>query len=259
MSRRPQVLRRFTSLATLFAAMTFTLAATAADDIYTAALNHPGRTAEDKTRDTGESPGELLRLGGIKPGMNVLDYLGGGGYYSEIISYIVGPTGHVVLLNNKPWDGWVEKDLKQRLANHRLKNVEHKTVNLDHMGLGQNVYDAVVMVKVYHDLYAIDPSGEWPKIDIKGSLDQVVAALKPGGTLLLVDHSAKPGTGSKDATDLHRIDEAFAKQEFESRGLKLVAQSDLLRKPEDKRELNTYKGPGLGHTDRFVLVFRKTA
>lgn len=49
-------------------------------------------------------------------------------------------------------------------------------------------------------------------------------ALKPGGVLLLVDHSAK---------------------------------SDLLRKPGDARDQLTYKGPMAGKTDRFVVVFRK--
>jgi predicted methyltransferase len=56
---------------------------------------------------------------------------------------------------------------------------------------------------------------------------------------------------------LHRIDEAFAIKDFEARGLKVVATSDLLRKPEDPREQITYKGPMLGKTDRFVVVFRK--
>jgi len=47
-------------------------------------------------------------------------------------------------------------------------------------------------------------------------------------------------------------------QDFEKRGFKLVGKSDLLRKPEDKRELVSYTPPGLGNTDRFLLVFRKS-
>ena len=49
--------------------------------------------------------------------------------------------------------------------------------------------------------------------------------------MLLVDHSAKPGTGSADAGRLHRIDEAFAIRDFEAHGLKVVAKSDILRSP----------------------------
>jgi predicted methyltransferase len=90
-------------------------------------------------------------------------------------------------------------------------------------------------------------------------LDQLTRALKPGGVLLLVDHSAKSGTGSSAATSLHRIDEAYAIKDFESHGLKVIAKSDLLRKPGDARDQLTYKGPMVGKTDRFVVVFRKEA
>jgi predicted methyltransferase len=37
-----------------------------------------------------------------------------------------------------------------------------------------------------------------------------------------------------------------------------VGKSDALREPTDKRDQISYKPPALGHTDRFVLVFRKT-
>ncbi len=84
-------------------------------------------------------------------------------------------------------------------------------------------------------------------------------ALKPGGVLLLVDHSAKAGHGSADASTLHRIDEAFARQDFTKRGMHVVASSDLLRRKDDPREQVSYKEPMLGKTDRFVLVFKKGA
>ena len=117
----------------------------------------------------------------------------------------------------------------------------------------------MLLVKVYHDLYWIDSEGHWPTIDVNGVLDQVSRALKPGGILLLVDHSAKRGTGSSAATSLHRIDETYAIKDFESHGLKVVAKSDVLRRPDDARDQLTYKGPMVGKTDRFVLVFHKVA
>ena len=86
-------------------------------------------------------------------------------------------------------------------------------------------------------------------------LHQFARVLKPGGILLIEDHSAKPGTGSADAQRLHRIDEAYTVKDFEKHGFKLVAKSDILRRPDDKRELVTYTPPGLGNSDRFLLVF----
>ena len=69
----------------------------------------------------------------------------------------------------------------------------------------------------------------------------------------------EPGSGKSAASSLHRIEESYAIKDFESRGLTVVAKSDLLRRPADTRDQISYKGPALGKTDRFVLVLRKTA
>jgi len=228
-----------------------------AADSYDAAVAHAGRSAADLKRDALDHPTELLRLTGIKPGMHVADLLAGDGYYSELLSNLVGPKGQVLMLNNAAFDNWAGDDRKNRLAGNRLPNVQYRIVDLDQMDLGTATLDAIVLCKVYHDLYWVDPTGEWPKIDVPAVLDQLARALKPGGVLLLVDHSAKPGRGSADASALHRIEEAFARGDFEKRGLQVVATSDLLRRPDDARDQITYKGPMLGKTDKFVLVFRK--
>jgi predicted methyltransferase len=225
-------------------------------DLYDAAVANPARSDSDRKRDALDQPAEILRLAGIKPGMKVADLLAGGGYYTELLSHVVGPKGHVLMLNNAAFDGW-SASWPKRVADNRLPNVEHRTIDLNKMNLGAGTLDAILLIKVYHDLYWVDSGGDWPKIDVKSTLDQVVSALKPGGTLVIVDHSAKAGTGSSAATPLHRIDEAYAKKDFESRGLKLTAHSDALRRPDDKRDLLSYEGPGAGKTDRFVLVFRK--
>ena len=218
-----------------------------------AALAHPGRPAADLKRDTLDHPAEVLRLLGVKPGMTVADVLAGDGYYSEILSYLVGPTGHVLLINNSAFDKWGE-GRDARLADNRLPNVQHETVDLNAMALAPHSLDAVLLIKVYHDLYWVDPSGTWPKIDVGSVLDQLAAALKPHGVLLLVDHSARKGHGSSDATTLHRIEEDFAIKDFKSHGFTVVAKSDALRMPLDQRDQISYKQPMLGKTDRFVVL-----
>jgi predicted methyltransferase len=230
-----------------------------AADIYDAAVAHAGRSAADLKRDSLDHPADILRLSGIKPGMRVADVLAGDGYYSELASYVVGPKGKVLLINNTAFDNWSD-GLQARLASNRLGNVEHETLDLNHMDLKAASLDAVFLIKVYHDLYWVDSEGtaHWPTIDTANVLDQLAHALKPGGVLLLVDHSAKAGSGTTAASSLHRIDESYAIKDFESRGFKVVAKSDLLRRPDDARDQVSYKGPALGKTDRFVLVFRKT-
>ena len=250
-----------------------------AADIYDSAVQHAGRSADDLKRDQSEHPADLLRLTGIKPGMRVADVMAGGGYYSELLSYLVGPSGHVLLLNNTAYDKWSEGGWEKRLAGNRstaegipgsangatrgnrLPNVEHRTVDLQHLDLPDHSLDALLLIKVYHDFYWIDtdPKAVWPKMDAAVVLDQLTRVLKPGGIVLLEDHSAKPGMGSTVAGTLHRIDEAYTVRDFEKRGFKLVGKSDLLRRPQDERTLVSYTSPGLGKTDRFVLVFRKNA
>ena len=275
----------------------FASATSHAADIYDAAVQHAGRSADDLKRDESEHPAELLRLTGIKSGMRVADVMAGGGYYSELLSYLVGPSGHVLLLNNTAYDQWSEGGWEKRLAGNRstaegipgsangatteaqrresreaptarrgtrgnrLPNVEHRTVDLQHLDLPDHSLDALLLIKVYHDFYWIDtdPKAVWPKMDAAVVLDQLTRVLKPGGVVLLEDHSAKAGTGSADAGTLHRIEEAYTVGDFEKRGFKLIGRSDLLRRPQDERTLVSYTSPGLGKTDRFVLVFRKNA
>jgi predicted methyltransferase len=227
-------------------------------DIYDAAVAHPGRSADDLKRDPIDHPAEVLRLAGLKPGMQVADFMAADGYYSELASYIVGPKGHVLLLNNATWDYWSGDHWKERIAG-RLPNVEHRTIDAEHVDVPDHSLDAVLLIKAYHDFYAIDddPNARWPRFDVGRVVDEIARMLKPGGILLLEDHSAKPGTGTTAATPLHRIDEAYTRQEFEKHGFKLVRSSDLLRRPDDPRDAISYKGPMVGKTDRFVLVFSK--
>ena len=226
-------------------------------DAYDAAVAQAGRFKADRERDAIDHPAEVLRLTGIKPGMKVADVLAGDGYYSELLSYLVGPKGHVQLINNAAFEKWSEGAWAKRLENGRLPNVEHQLAELEHMPLGDKSLDAVLLIKVYHDMYWVQADSIWPKVDVATVLDEIARAIKPGGILLLVDHSAAAGTGSSVAGSIHRIDEQFARHDFESRGFKVIATTDVLRHPEDKRDLITYKGPMLGKTDRFVLVLKK--
>jgi len=225
-------------------------------DRYSDAVAHAGRPAGDLRRDQIDHPAEVLRLSGIRPPMVVADFLAADGYYSELLSYLVGPKGHVYLINNEAYDKWSENQWQGRIE--RLPNVGHETVPVEHLGLPARSLDAILLIKVYHDLYWHPDEGPWPKdIDPDAVLTEIARVVKPGGILLLVDHSAKPGTGSADAGTLHRIDEQFARSDFEKHGFELVSTSDVLRRPDDPRELITYKGEMVGKTDRFVMVFRR--
>jgi predicted methyltransferase len=220
-----------------------------------AVLASPTRSAADRERDTRDQPAEVLALAGFGRGDTVGDILAGGGYYSEILGGIVGPQGRVLLVNDTSYDAFGKKDLAVRLADDRLPNVQRVTGPPDALGMGENVLDGAVIVMSYHDLYWVEEKR--PKIDAGRFLDQIARALKPGGVLLVVDHSAREGTGSGVASTLHRIEQSFAIADFRAHGFELVRTSDVLRHPDDDRSLNVFEPSIRGKTDRFVHLYRK--
>ena len=220
-------------------------------------LANPARSQADRERDARDKPAEVMALAKFKQGDTVADILGGGGYNAEILSGIVGPSGHVLLVNNPGYDGFGKKGWTERLANDRLPNVQHIVGPTDALGMGDNTLDGAVIVMSYHDLYWVDEKEGWTKVDAGQFLDQIARALKPGGVLLVVDHSAQAGTGSSAAQTLHRIDEQYAIADFRAHGLVLETSSDALRNPADDRSKLVFDPAIRGKTDRFVLLLRK--
>jgi predicted methyltransferase len=222
-----------------------------------AALVAPGRTDADRERDARDHPAEVLALAGFGPGMTIADVFGGGGYYSEILSSLVGPSGKVRLVNNPPYDAYAKKGLAERLAGGRLANVSYEVVPPAAMALGENSLDGALIVMSYHDLYVDDPKEGWPGIDASQFIDQLCTALKPGANLLIVDHQARPGSGKTDTQALHRIEDTFAIADFRSHCFELVRSTELLRNPADDHSKNVFDPAIRGKTDRFVHVYRK--
>ena len=220
-------------------------------------LANPARSSADRERDARDKPAEVLALARFKRGDTVADILAGGGYYSEILSGIVGPGGKVLLVNNPGYDNFGKKGLAERLADNRLPNVTHVAGPSDALGLADASLDGAVIVMSYHDLYWVDEKEGWPKVDAGQFLDQVVRAMKPGAVLLVVDHSAKQGTGSSDAQTMHRIDEQFAIADFRKHGLEWEAAIPVLRNKDDDRTKNVFDPAIRGKTDRFVHLYRK--
>jgi len=84
---------------------------------------------------------------------------------------------------------------------------------------------------------------------------KMFAALKPGGFLVIADHSARPGDGTAVGKTLHRIEESALRREVEAAGFKLTAEADFLRHPEDPRDAAVFR-PQIP-TDEFVLKYQK--
>jgi predicted methyltransferase len=135
--------------------------------------------------------------------------------------------------------------------------VKYEVMPPDAMQLGSATLDGALIVMSYHDLYVNDPADNWPGIDAGQFIDQIVTALKPGASLLIVDHQARAGTGKDDAQKLHRIEETFAIADFRAHGLQFAGSIPVLRNSTDDHTLNVFDKAIRGKTDRFVHVYRK--
>lgn len=216
-----------------------------------------GRSEADRERDQRDQPQAVLALAAFDRGQTIADIFGGGGYYSEILSGIVGRKGKVLLVNNAPYDAYASKDLATRQADHRLPFVQYSIVENQALQLGKNRLDGALIVMSFHDIYYADPENNWPAIDTRQFIGQIVDALKPGGVLLIVDHAANAGTGAKDAQRLHRIEESFVTRELTASGLRFAGSINTLRNPADDHSLGVFDPAIRGKTDRFVHLYRK--
>lgn len=229
--------------------------AQAGSEAISAALAHPAREA-DRADDANRKPGEVLDFVGVEPGMRVLDLLAGGGYYTEILSRVVGNEGSVIFHNNAAYRQFLGEALAKRTAGSRLPNVEVLDDEVADLEFEAGELDAVMFVLGFHDIYYKDDG--WPDIDGEELLAVLYRGMRAGGLLGVVDHSAIDGADALDSgTNLHRIDEAFTRRTIEAAGFVLDDESDILRNAADDRSIQVLDASIRRKTDRFVLLFRK--
>ncbi len=239
-------------------------AATIDEAAVLAAMDKPGRLADDIARDQRSKPQAVIPLLMLEPGERVVDIFGSGGYYSELLASVVGESGEVVLHNNPGFEAWGINGLSDRFDGRDPGNITRHTrsgVNLD---LGDESLDAALVVMAFHDLYVIPKryNGEeyvavGNPADVGYFLQQVYRGLKPGGRFVVVDHAGDPVSDNETVSELHRIIESFARSEIEKHGFQFVSSPDVLRNPNDDRSMIVFDLPIQGKTDRFVLVFEK--
>lgn len=226
----------------------------AADPI-DSAVGAADRSEADRLLDAGRKPAELLHFFGIAPGMKVADLAAGGGYTTELLARIVGPSGQVYGQNAKfILEKFAQGPWTERLAKPVMQKVVRVDAEMDApLPDDARELDAVLMVLFYHDTV-------WLKADRARMNRAIYEALAPGGVYGIVDHSARPGDGVKQAEKLHRIEESVVVAEVEAAGFVLEERGDFLAHPDDPRDWNaspTKAGEKRGTSDRFVLRFRK--
>jgi predicted methyltransferase len=238
------------SLAVVFGIGSFAQRAWAqATPDYAALIAAPDRSDADREADKRRDPLPLLKFAGPRPGMTVLDMGAGGGYSTELMARAVAPNGKVY--GQFPADGF-QKAIDN--FNARLKTPAMSDAAADFRPFDDPIppdvsnLDLITFLFYYHDT-------TYMNVDRAQMDRKMFAALKPGGYLVLADHSAAAGADISVGKSLHRIDEAIVRKELEAAGFKFVAAGDFWRVPGDTRDFSSNRPPS--PVDSFVLKYQR--
>ncbi len=227
-------------------------------------IKSDNRMASDVERDSLSKPEAVIPLLNLQQGDRAIDIFGSGGYYSDLLARVLGPEGGAILHNNQGFQQWGTNILQDRFAHGMPRNVVVHNHSGIELGLGPESIDAALIVMALHDLYVIPkryngekyvPIGQ--SANVAYFYEQLLAALKPGGRFVVVDHAGEPGMDRESTTDLHRIGEEDLRDDVIAHGFEFVGSEPLLRNPDDDRTRIVFDEDIQGRTDRFVLVFEK--
>jgi len=240
-------------------------------DRIAAIVASPDRNAADRINDTRRKPTEMLAFIGVRPGMVAMDVSAARGYTTELIARAIGPQGKVYGQNAPRVEGRAPPaqregaaappppvpppnpapTLAERARQPATPNIVVVSRPFEDPAppeVANGGLDLVTLMFNYHDFGHMG-------VDRARANAAIFKALKPGGIFVVADHSGRAGTGISESGTLHRIEEAFVKQEVEAAGFRLVAQGNFLRNPADPRDRNTPSPPM--PKDEFVLKFIK--
>jgi predicted methyltransferase len=246
--RRAGIMGAFVSLA-MFAATAAPAQDAKAPD-YAAIVAAPDRADADRQADQRRQPAKMLAFAGVQSGMKILDMEASAGYSTELLARTVAPAGTVYAQDSAAViERFVKDKFDLRAQKPAMKNVVHVIRDFDDpIPPDVSNLDMITFFFAYHDI-------TYMPVDRAAMNKKMFAALKPGGFLIVADHSAKPGEGITVAKTLHRIEESTLRQEIEAAGFKLVAEGDFLHHPEDPRDAAVFR-PQVP-VDEFVLKYQK--
>jgi len=215
------------------------------------------RLAEDGPKDASRKPAEVMAFSKIMPGSTVFEMEAGAGYYTELFSRAVGPTGKVVMQAPKEFEGFYKDALALRLKDSRLPNVVVSWSTFDKLDAADASVDVVTWYQGPHEMWCKAACGNVPMGAPAAAFADIARVLKPGGYLVVMDHVAKAGSPETSGNDLHRIDPAIVKPLIEAAGLVQDEESTLLANAADDHTLGVFDKAIQGKTDQFLIRYRK--
>jgi predicted methyltransferase len=209
---------------------------------YDAILTNMSRPEAERAIDPVRKPQEVMAFYEVKTGQRVADIFASRGYYTAILSQLVGAEGVVYAANQA-----ARPELQERVKQPSMANVRIVDGPFDKIALPQDgSLDFVLLHLDYHEIAA----------DVRGAMNKrIFAALKRGGSYGVVDHSAKEGAGDSEAKTLHRMDKLLVIKEATGVGFRLGEEGKMLSRADDARDFSVIKIRD--KSDRFVLKFVK--
>lgn len=210
------------------------------------ALAAPGRPAEDKARDAVRKPIETVQFLGIETGDTVIDAIAAGGWFTEVLSAAVGPSGTVLAQNPQFFVSRQGFVAAEKTRHDRLGNV--RAVHGELAAAGVTEADAAITALNLHDLFN-GQDGEQAAVAFARS---VYDALKPGGVFGVIDHV---GIAGQNNAQFHRMQVLDARDVLTKAGFTIEAESGLLHNPDDDHTKAVQDMQR--NTDQFLIRARK--
>jgi len=222
------------------------------------ALSNPMRSEKEVELDSLRKPAQVLEFFQIEKGMKVIDVFAGEGYYTEILSHLVGSSGSVAMYNHSLWEAYSKEGSDKRVKDNRLPNVYQVMQDLNNTKLKTSYYDAATIILGMHDMFLVSEKSEsGEKIDPAVFLSSLYKGIKPGGMVGVIEHEASIETTPKDSAELHRLNSHFIKKIMLKAGFVFEQQSKIFRNKNDDYNKIVWSKGLRRHTDRAVLRFRK--
>ena len=245
-----------------------------------------------KKRYEFRRPQETLELFGIKPGMTVVEALPGGGWYTKLLTPLLGSEGTIIGANY-PMGIWSLFGYKgERLDNMTSwptswpseineKSATNGGANAQAFMFGElpismhGSADAVLLIRALHNLARFESQGGFLTSSIQNTYD----ILKPGGIVGVVQHQARDNMPDEWANGSNGyLKKSFVIDLMTEAGFELVADSDInlnekdqptaedivwrlppsLATSKDNEELKSSM-ISIGESNRMTLKFKKPA
>jgi len=207
-------------------------------DPVAAAIASPHRSTENRARDPFRHPSETLAFFGFEADMTVVEILPGGGWYTEILSpALVAGGGRLIAANYGP-----ESEVEYRQRNY------HAMVKRFQAAPALYGSSEIVLFEP-PDALDLAPPGSvdmvltfrnthnWISTEVQAEVYAAFhRALKPGGTLGVVQHRASAGADPIESASRGYVPQAYMVEMVEAAGFELVGTSEVNANPRDTKD-----------------------